>query len=359
MKTIYNFSAGPAMLHPSVVKATSEATIQFKNSGMSLMEMSHRSKPVVDMVTETENLVRTLLGLPEGFKVLFLQGGASLQFCMVPMNLLEEGSTADYTNTGNWSQKAIDEAKIYGNVNVISSSKNSNYNHIPKDLICSKDAKYLHITSNNTIYGTQWNEFPSSQSVGSYLVADMSSDIFSREFDINDFGLIYAGAQKNIGPAGVTLVIIRESILQKVSRDIPTMMQYQTHIKKESMFNTPPVMSIYAVNRSLHWLDMNGGISKMEIRNRAKAKKLYDEIERNTLFKCPVHKDDRSIMNVPFIFTDEMDEERFLQFCANRGLHTLKGHRSVGGFRASIYNAMPEEGVDCLIEAMRDYEKEV
>ena len=345
------------MLHPSVVKATSDATVEFNDTGMSLMEMSHRSQPVVDMVNETEYLVRKLLKLTDDYRVLFLQGGASLQFCMIPMNLLRKDQTADYTNTGTWSQKAINEAKIYGNVNVVSSSKDSNYTYIPKEFDQSDNARYLHLTSNNTIYGTQWRSFPSPKNETSFLVADMSSDIFSREFEISDFGLIYAGAQKNIGPAGVTLVIIRESILQSVSRDIPTMMQYQTHINKESMFNTPPVMSIYAVNQSLHWLDSIGGVSNMEIKNKRKAKKLYDEIERNSLFNCPVHEDDRSIMNVPFIFNDELDEARFLDYCADRGLYTLKGHRSVGGFRASIYNAMPEEGVDALIEAMRDYEK--
>ena len=216
MKSIYNFSAGPATLHPSVVKSTSDATIEFKDTGMSLMEMSHRSQPVVDMVSETEDLVRKLLNLSDNYKVLFLQGGASLQFCMVPMNLLGKGQVADYTNTGTWSQKAINEAMIYGKVNVISSSKHSNYNYIPKELNQSDNAQYLHLTSNNTIFGTQWNSFPTPMRKESYLVADMSSDIFSREFEIDDFGLIYAGAQKNIGPAGVTLVIIRESILQSI-----------------------------------------------------------------------------------------------------------------------------------------------
>lgn len=356
MNPIYNFSAGPAMLHPSVVRATSEASVNYNNSGMSLMEMSHRSQPVVDMVDETEQLVKKLLHLSDEYHVLFLQGGASLQFCMVPLNLLEDNQTADYTNTGTWSQKAINEAKMYGTINEISSSKDSNYNHIPKDLRHSKNSTYLHLTSNNTIFGTQWSTFPVPLNENSYLVADMSSDIFSREFDINDFGLIYAGAQKNIGPAGVTLVIIKQDIIKKISRKIPTMMKYQTHIDKKSMFNTPPVMAIYAVNRSLNWLHENGGVAKMESKNRAKAKKLYDEIERNPLFKCPVHTDDRSIMNVPFIFNEKFDENRFLGFCHDRGLQTLKGHRSVGGFRASIYNAMPEAGVDALIDAMRDYE---
>ena len=346
------------MLHSSVVRATSESTINFDNTGMSLMEMSHRSQPVVDMVNETEDLVKKLLNLSDKFKVLFLQGGASLQFCMVPMNLLAKDQTADYTNTGTWSQKAINEARLFGNVNVISSSKNSNYSYIPKELSHTEDSVYLHLTSNNTIYGSQWSTFPTPLNKESYLVADMSSDIFSREFEVNDFGLIYAGAQKNIGPAGVTLVIVREDILCKISRKIPTMMDYQTHIKKKSMFNTPPVMAIYSVNRSLSWLHKNGGIKKMEEINRKKAKKLYNEIERNPLFKCPVNIEDRSIMNVSFVFNEELDEKRFLDFCFERGLHALKGHRSVGGFRASIYNAMPEKGVEALISAMRDFEKQ-
>jgi len=344
------------MLHPSVVKATSDATVEFNDTGMSLMEMSHRSQPVVDMVNETEHLVRKLLKLTDDYRVLFLQGGASLQFCMIPMNLLRKDQTADYTNTGTWSQKAINEAKIYGNVNVVSSSKDSNYTYIPKEFDQSDNARYLHLTSNNTIYGTQWSSFPSPKNETSFLVADMSSDIFSREFEISDFGLIYAGAQKNIGPAGVTLVIIKESILNNVPKEIPTMMQYKTHINKESMFNTPPVMSIYAVNRSLSWLDSIGGVPGMEIKNRAKAKKLYEEIERNSLFRCPVNQDDRSIMNIPFVFNDNLEELPFLEFCKDRGLYSLKGHRSVGGFRASIYNAMPEAGVDALVQAMQDYE---
>ena len=357
MNKIYNFSAGPAVLNQSVLIATAQAAKEFNNHGMSLMEMSHRSKPVMDMVTETESLSRDLLNIPDGYYVLFLQGGASLQFAMIPMNLLGEKQTADYTDTGAWSAKAIKEAKLFGNVNVACSSKESLYNHIPKNLSQSDNAVYLLMTSNNKIYGTQWHAFPKPVNPNGFLVADMSSDIFSRPIDVSQFGLIYAGAQKNMGPAGVTLVIVRDDILGKVNRPIPTMMNYQTHIDKESMFNTPPVMSIYAVNRTLHWLKENGGVGAMAEKNKRKAEKLYEEIERNPLFTSPIPKEDRSLMNVSFIFTNRGDESDFLSFCDGRGLKTLKGHRSVGGFRASIYNAMPEAGVDVLIKAMQGYKK--
>ena len=356
MKVIYNFSAGPAVLHPYVLDATAKASIDYLGSGISLMEMSHRSDPVMSMVKETQALVRELLFVPSEYSVLFLQGGASLQFSMVPMNLLEKHQFADYANTGVWSAKAIKEAKNFGNINIACSSEEGTYAYIPKELEQSPDSIYLHLTSNNTIYGTQWKNFPIPLNKDSYLVADMSSDIFSRPLDISKFGLIYAGAQKNIGPAGVTLVIIRRDILRIIERNIPAMMNYQNHIKKESMLNTPPVMAIYGVNRSLKWLSNNGGIESMADTNLKKATKLYDEIERNTLFINPIHKEDRSLMNVPFIFRDEGSDEDFLSFCKNRGLKTLKGHRSVGGFRASIYNAMPEAGIDALVQAMQDYE---
>ena len=302
MTKIYNFSAGPAVLDLSVLEETAKAVKEYNGQGMSLMEMSHRSKPVMEMVNETESLIRDLLKVPNGYKVLFLQGGASLQFAMIPMNLLGENQTADYTDTGAWSSKAIKEAQLFGNVNVACSSKESVYNHIPKDLNQSDDAIYLHVTSNNTIYGTQWHAFPKPVNPNGFLVADMSSDIFSRPIDVSQFGLIYAGAQKNMGPAGVTLVIIRDDILGMVNRPIPTMMNYQTHIDKGSMFNTPPVMSIYAVNRTLHWLKENGGAEAMAEKNKRKAEKLYEEIERNPLFASPIPKEDRSLMNVPYIY---------------------------------------------------------
>jgi len=343
------------MLDASVLEAVSEASKNYDGHGLSLMEMSHRSKPVMNMVSETESLIRELLNVPNNYHVLFLQGGASLQFAMVPVNLLDMNMTADYTDTGAWSAKAIKEAQLYGNVNITCSSKDTVYNHIPKKLNQSDDAVYLHITSNNTIYGTQWHEFPKPINDG-YLIADMSSDILSRSIDISRFGLIYAGAQKNIGPAGVTMVILRDEILDKVNRKIPTMMKYRTHIDKGSMFNTPPVISIFAVNRTLVWLKSIGGIDFIEKKNKLKAQKLYDEIDNNELFSSPVNVENRSMMNIPFVFTQQGDELSFLSFCKKRGLLTLKGHRSVGGFRASIYNAMPEEGVETLIQAMKEYE---
>ena len=355
MTKIYNFSAGPAMLHSSVLEAVSKASKDYEGHGLSLLEMSHRSKPVMDMISETEFLARELLNVPDNYHILFLQGGASLQFAMVPLNLLDINMTADYTDTGAWSAKAIKEAQLYGNVNITCSSKGTVYNHIPKKLNQSDDAVYLHITSNNTIYGTQWHEFPKPINDG-YLVADMSSDILSRSIDISRFGLIYAGAQKNIGPAGVTMVILRDEILDKVNRKIPTMMKYRTHIDKGSMFNTPPVISIFAVNRTLVWLKSIGGIDFIEKKNKLKAQKLYDEIDNNELFSSPVNVENRSMMNIPFVFTQQGDELSFLSFCKERGLLTLKGHRSVGGFRASIYNAMPEEGVETLIQAMKDFQ---
>ena len=274
-----------------------------------------------------------------------------MQFLMTAYNLLE--NKAGYINTGAWSTKALKEAKNFGDAIEIATSKDANFNYIPKNYSVDSDLDYLHITTNNTIFGTQFHNIPETDT---NLICDMSSDIFSRDIDFSKFSLIYAGAQKNIGPAGVTLVIIRKDILGKVNRIIPTMMNYQTHIEKDSMFNTPPVMAIYAVNRSLNWLDTIGGIEKMADINLRKAMKLYDEIERNSLFTSPIQESDRSLMNVPFIFSNKGNDNDFLSFCDKRGLKTLKGHRSVGGFRASIYNAMPEEGVDALVQAMKDYE---
>jgi phosphoserine aminotransferase len=307
---------------------------------------------------ETTGLARHLLAVPDNYQILWLQGGASTQFSMIPMNLLSENEIADYTDTGSWAAKAINEAQAYGSVHVSCSTRSSIYNHINKDLQQSSKAIYLHITSNNTIYGTQWKTFPETLNPEGYLVADMSSDIFSRSLNFNSFGLIYAGAQKNMGPAGVTMVIIRDDILGKVDRHIPTMLDYRNHIDKGSAFNTPPVSAIFVVNRTLRWLADLGGVQAIEQKNKMKADKLYDEIERNSLFKSPIAEEDRSLMNVPFVFVENEDENEFLDFCTDRGLMTLKGHRSIGGFRASIYNAMPEAGVDALIVAMREYESQ-
>ena len=356
MKRIYNFSAGPGILPQDALDAASEAVIDYNNNGISILEMSHRSQPVVDLMNETSSLARELLSIPDNFHILWLQGGASTQFSMIPMNLLPDDQTADYTDTGLWAAKAIDEAKVFGDINIASSSKESLYRLINKDLEQTSKAIYLHITSNNTIYGTQWKRFPKVLNPEGFIVADMSSDIFSRKIDFNSFGLIYAGAQKNMGPAGVTMVIIRDDILGKMKRHIPTMLDYRTHINKSSAYNTPPVSTIFVVNRTLKWLDKIGGITVIEKKNKIKSDKLYEELERNSVFTSPIRKEDRSQMNVPFVFIEERDESEFLKFCSNKGLITLKGHRSVGGFRASIYNAMPIEGVDALISAMQDYE---
>ena len=357
MKRIYNFSAGPACLPKTALQASKKAIADYNNSGISLLEMSHRSMPVVDLFEDTTQNLIDLLSIPKNYSILWLQGGASLQFSMVPMNLLPNDGSADYIDTGSWSAKAIIECQKFGRVNVIGSSKDSVYSYIPKNVVISMDASYLHITSNNTIYGTQYKDFPKIKNTNSYLVADMSSDILSKPIDISQFGLIYAGAQKNMGPAGVTLVIIRKDLLDNNFRDVPTMMRYKTHSSKNSMFNTPPVFSVCVVNETLKWIQSLGGLNEMEIINERKAKKLYKEIERNSLFKSPIKEQDRSTMNVPFVFVDnKIDDKIFLEYCLSRGLTTLKGHRSVGGFRASIYNAMPELGVDALINAMQDFE---
>ena len=354
---IYNFSAGPACLPDVVLRAVQDAAIEYRDSGMSVMEMSHRSKPIVELFNNATSSVRQLLNIPSNYHVLWLQGGASLQFSMIPLNLLPENGRADYLDTGAWASKAIMECDKVGNANVIGSSKESNYSYIPREYEQDTNSKYLHITSNNTIYGTQYNVIPYIDNPDYFLVADMSSDIFSRPVNVSKFGLIYAGAQKNMGPAGVTMVIIRDDLIGKNYRNLPTMLDYETHVKRQSMFNTPPVLSVFAVNETLKWIDGLGGLDEMEKINRVKSDKLYQEIERNSLFTSTVNVDDRSMMNIPFIFIDRsMDDNEFLSFCDERGLKTLKGHRSVGGFRASVYNAMPEEGVDALISAMQEYE---
>ena len=354
---IYNFSAGPAHLPDIVLDATKKAVIEYRGTGMSVMEMSHRSEPIVDLFQKTTSRVRTLLDVPSNYHVLWLQGGASLQFAMVPMNLLSKRSTADYIETGAWSTKAITECNRVATANVIASSKEEIFNYIPKEYNQNIESKYLHITSNNTIYGTQYKVFPKPRNTDGYLVADMSSDIFSRSINVSDFGLIYAGAQKNMGPAGVTLVIVRDDLVINELDHLPTMMRYDTHVKKDSMFNTPPVFSVFVVNETLKWIEDQGGVSSIEKANKLRSDKLYTEIERNPLFRLPVAVDDRSTMNIPFVFNDRsMNDNDFLEFCDARGLKTLKGHRSVGGFRASVYNAMPNEGIDALISAMQDYQ---
>ena len=358
MNRVYNFSAGPACLHEEVITGAKDSIQNFQENGIGLLEMSHRSRPVVELFHETTDNLKTLLNIPDNYHILWLQGGASTQFSMVPMNLLPDHGSADYVDTGAWAAKAITECERVGRVNIIGSSRESVYNYIPKEISRNQEATYLHITTNNTIFGTQYKKYPLTDN-NTFLVADMSSDILSGPLDVSKFGLIYAGAQKNMGPAGVTLVIIRSDLAKLNYRNIPTMMRYSTHVSKDSMFNTPPVFAVCVVNETLKWLRSIGGLTKMRNINNNKAMMLYDEIERNTMFQSPVNEEDRSIMNVPFVFCDnKISDNEFLKFCDVKGLKTLKGHRSVGGFRASIYNAMPESGVGALIAAMQEFENQ-
>ena len=353
MKT-YNFSAGPSILPESTIQNTAEAIKDFNGIGLSIMEISHRSKDFQAVMDETTALFKELLQIPDGYSVIFLGGGASLQFCMVPYNLLEK--KAAYLNTGTWANKAQKEAKFFGEVVEVASSKEAIYNYIPKDYEIPTDADYFHITTNNTIYGTEIRKDIDSPVP---LVADMSSDIFSRPMDVSKYGIIYGGAQKNLAPAGVAFVIVKEDLLGKVSREIPTMLNYRTHIDNGSMFNTPPVVPIYAAMQTLRWLKGLGGLEAMEKINIEKANILYDEIDRNRLFKGTAAEEDRSIMNVCFVMNDEYKdlEPEFLKFATERGMSGIKGHRSIGGFRASIYNAMPKSGVQALVDCMREFEK--
>ncbi|MDP3462453.1 MAG: 3-phosphoserine/phosphohydroxythreonine transaminase [Bacteroidales bacterium] len=350
----HNFFAGPSILPQVTIDNTSKALHDFAGMGLSLMEVSHRSKQFIAVVDEAVALFKELLNIPDGYSVLFLGGGASLQFCMVPYNLL--GKKAAYLNTGEWATKAIKEAKFFGDVDVVASSEDKNFNYIPKGYTIPQDADYFHITTNNTIYGTEiLHDIDSSIP----LVADMSSDIFSRPVDISKYALIYGGAQKNLAPAGVTFVIIKNDILGKVDRKIPTMLNYATHIKGESMFNTPPVVPIYAALQTLKWLKDMGGISEMQKMNIRKADLLYQEIDRNTMFMSTIPaKEDRSLMNVCFVMKPgyEQFEKDFDTFASERGMVGIKGHRSVGGFRASLYNAMPYESVVALVDTMKEFE---
>jgi len=355
----YNFSAGPACLPKKVLVAAGDAAKQFRDTGMSIMEMSHRSKTVMALFEEITFRIKALLDIPSNYHVLWLQGGASTQFSMVPLNVLPDGSCADYIDTGVWSSRAISECSKIGKANVIGSSKDDTYTFIPKECPQNEESSYLHITSNNTIYGTQYKENPEVINPDGFLVADMSSDILSKPINVSEFGIIYAGSQKNMGPAGVTLVIIRDDLVGKNYRPLPTMLNYETHVAKDSMFNTPPVFAVFVVNETLKWIQDLGGLDAMGVINKKKAEKLYAEIKRNSLFTSPVAEEDRSLMNIPFVFSKPgMDDQAFISFCEQRRLMTLKGHRSVGGFRASIYNSMPEAGVDTLINTMQDYEKE-
>ncbi len=351
----HNFYAGPSILPQFTIENTAKALHDFDGMGLSLMEISHRSKQFIAVVEEATSLFKELLNIPEGYSILFLGGGASLQFCMVPYNLMNK--KAAYLNTGEWSKKAIKEGKFFGEVNVIASSEDKNFNYIPKGYTIPADADYFHITTNNTIYGTEIREDFDSPVP---LVADMSSDIFSRPVDVSKYAIIYGGAQKNLAPAGVTFVIIRNDVVGKLDRPIPTMLNYKTHIDKESMFNTPPVVPIYSALQTLKWLKNMGGVAEMEKVNKQKAALLYDEIDRNPLFKTTVPlKEDRSLMNVCFVMEAEYEslEKEFVEFATERGMIGIKGHRSVGGFRASLYNAMPIESVQALINVMQEFEK--
>ena len=352
----YNFGAGPSILPQEVMKATADACVEFGDTGLSLMEISHRTKDFQAVMDEAQALFKELLDIPEGYSVLFVGGGASLEFCTVPFNLLEK--KAAYLNTGVWAKKAMKEAKLFGEVVEVASSADANYTFIPKDYEIPADADYFHITTNNTIYGTEIREDLDSPVT---LVADMSSDIFSRKVDVSKYGLIYGGAQKNLSMAGVTFVIVKDEILGHVSRAIPTMLDYRTHVEKGSMFNTPPVVPIYCALQNLRWIKAQGGVEEMERRAKERAALLYAEIDRNPLFRGTAKAEDRSLMNICFVMNDEYKEHEaaFLAFAQARGMQGIKGHRSVGGFRASCYNAMSVEGVKALIACMQDFEKEI
>ncbi len=349
----HNFYAGPSILSEYTIKNTAEAILNFADTGLSILEVSHRSKEFTAVIEEAAQMVKELLEVPEGYHVLFLGGGASMQFCMVPFNILKK--KAAYLETGTWAVNAIKEAKLFGEVDVVASSKDANFSYIPKDFVIPTDADYFHFTTNNTIFGTEVRKDIDSPVP---LVADMSSDIFSRPVDVSKYDIIYAGAQKNLAPSGVTIAIVKEDALGKVERAIPTMLDYRTHIKKGSMFNTPPVLPIYSALQTLKYYKSLGGLKEIEKMDVAKATKLYDAIDSSKLFQGTAAVEDRSIMNVCFVMKPEYVEleKEFVEFATSKGMVGIKGHRSVGGFRASIYNALPMESVDALVAAMKEFE---
>ncbi len=353
---VYNFSPGPAMLPLDVLQQASADIINFDNSGIGICEISHRSKEFMSVATEAEALLRELLNIPQNYKVLFLQGGASSQFYMIPMNLLGPGKKATYLNTGTWSKKSIKEAKLFGEIDVAYSSEEQKFNRVPEDTEYSvaEDSEYLYFVSNNTIYGTQFATMPKSDKM---LVSDMSSDILSRPVDVSKFGVIFAGAQKNMGPSGVTTVIIRDDLLDKAPENTPTMLKYQTHAEKDSMFNTPPTFPIYIVGKTLKWLKENGGIAAIEKRNREKALRVYEIIDSGKYYRGHAEQKSRSMMNIAFNLPTADLEAKFIAEAAEQGLNGLKGHRSIGGCRASIYNAFPVEGITKLVDFMAAFEK--
>lgn len=351
----HNFYAGPSILNEKVIKATADAVLDFAGTGLSLLEVSHRGKEFDAVMAETNQLFKELLDIPAEYEVVFVGGGASMQFCMVPYNMLR--TKAAYLDTGTWASKAIKEAKLFGEVDVVASSKDKNYSYIPKNYTIADDVDYFHYTSNNTIYGTEIRKDPD---VKARLICDMSSDIFSRPIDISKYDIIYGGAQKNLAPAGVTFAIVRKDALGKVERPIPTMLKYSTHIEKDSMFNTPPVLPIYSALQTLKWYKEMGGVKAMQKLNEEKAATLYNEIDRNRLFVGTAAEEDRSLMNVCFVMKEEYKEleAAFADFAIKeRGMMGIKGHRSVGGFRASLYNAMPKSSVEALVAAMQEFEK--
>jgi phosphoserine aminotransferase len=356
MKRVYNFSAGPSMLPLAVLEKAQAELPDYRNSGMSVMELSHRSGLFTEIIEEAEQLLREIMNIPENYKVLFVQGGASQQFAMVPLNIMKNGK-ADYVNTGSWSKKAMKEAKKYGQVNVIASSEDENFTFIPKidQSMIDKEADYVHITTNNTIEGTSFREIPDTGNVP--LVADMSSNILSEDIDVSKFGIIYAGAQKNIGPAGLTVVIIREDLIGNAKDICPTMLDYKTHSDSGSLYNTPPTYGIYMAKLVFEWIKELGGIKAIQKQNEEKAALLYDFIDQSDFYSSPVREDSRSIMNIPFTIPGYDLDAQFVKEAKEKGLETLKGHRSVGGMRASIYNAMPVDGVKALVQFMKEFEE--
>ncbi|MEQ8909046.1 MAG: 3-phosphoserine/phosphohydroxythreonine transaminase [Vicingaceae bacterium] len=354
MTKVHNYSAGPCILPQEVLQQASQAVLNFNDLNLSILEISHRSKDFVEVMEKARALVKELLNVPDGYQVLFLQGGASLGFLKAAYNFLPPGGKAAYINTGSWSTKAIKEANRIGKAEVIASSEDKNFSYIPKGYGIPNDAKYLHLTSNNTIFGTQFKNFPVSRIP---LLCDMSSDIFSQEINVANFDLIYAGAQKNMGPAGTTLYIVKESALGKAGDNIPTMLDLRTHIKKDSMFNTPPVYPVYVSMLTLEWLKKNGGVAAIEKQNQAKADLLYNEIDRNPLFKGVTAKEDRSNMNATFVLQNEDHKDTFDKMWKEANISGINGHRSVGGYRASMYNALPLESVQVLVDVMKEIER--
>lgn len=349
---IHNFNAGPSILPKEVFEQAAQAILDYNGTGLSILEIGHRTPLFQAVMDEARGLVKELMQLDDKHEVLFLHGGASTQFMQVPMNLLDDRETAAYTDTGVWGAKAIKEAKFFGKVEVVCSSKEANYTFIPKDFAVPNDAKYLHITTNNTIYGTQWQTIPHTSNV---MVADMSSDIMSRTMDFNRFDLIYAGAQKNVGAAGVNLVVVNKDILGRIKRPIPTMMDYRNHIKEGSMLNTPPVFAVYVCMLTLRWLKAQGGIATIEAINNQKAALFYNTLDSLPIFRGTVNKEDRSKMNAVFVMNDPALEDEFLQLCKANNMEGVKGHRSVGGFRVSMYNALPLSSVQAITDLMKDF----